>query len=178
MARGPSLICHTIMNAQHLDLTARLEAHAILDRLVAKGATFQTGDARRLIDLVPVAPSSRISFTGTFKCRGPGIKGHAAGIGDVNLEEDESKQTTLTLNVPNSHRIGAYVVTHTPGHLDIDLMWAETKADQTGQHCSLIYDVSTKEPQEMRIAVQKSLTVLFITFNVITLVPWKTPESA
>jgi hypothetical protein len=176
MARGPSLICHTIMNEQRLDLSARLEAHAILDRLVAKGATFQTADARRLIDLVPVAPSSRISFTGIFRSREPGAKGHAVGIGDVNLE-GEAKQTTLTLNVPASHRIGGYVVTHTPGHMDIELMWAETQADQTGQSCALIYDVRTKEPEEMRIAVQKSLSMLFITFHFVSFIPWKTPES-
>jgi hypothetical protein len=177
MARGLSLTCHTIMNEPQLDLSARLEAHAILDRLVADGPTFPAADARRLIDLIAVAPSSRISFTGVFKSRGPGAKGHAAGIGDVNLE-GEAKQTTLTLNVPASHRIGGYVVTHTPGHLEIELMWAETKADKTGQSCCLVYDVGTKEPQEMRIAVQKSLTVLFITFNYISTIPWKTPASA
>jgi len=164
------------MNDNHIDLTARLEAHAILDRLVADGPTFPAGDARRVIELIPVAPSSRISFTGVFRRRGPGAKGHAAGIGDISLEGEE-KQTTFTLNVPASHRIGGYVVIHTPGHLDIELMWAETRADQTGQSCSLLYDVITKEPKEMRIAVQKSLTVLFITFNYVSLVPWKTPES-
>jgi hypothetical protein len=165
------------MNEHTIDLNARLEAHAILDRLVADGPTFSTEDARRLIELIPLAPSSRISFRGVFRRRGPGAKGHAAGIGDVNLEGEE-KQSTFTLNVPASHRIGGYVVTHTPGHLDIELMWAETRADRTGQSCSLIYDVDTKEPEEMRIAVQKSLTVLFITFNYISTIPWKTPESA
>jgi hypothetical protein len=165
------------MNEHYLDLNARLEAHAILDRLVADGPTFPAGDARRLIDLIPVAPSSRISFTGVFKSRGPGVKGHAAGIGDVNLE-GEAKQTTLTLNVPTSHRIGGYMVTHTPGNLDIELMWVETRADRTAQSCSLVYDVSTREPKEMRIAVQKSVTMLFITFNYISFIPWKTPEGA
>jgi hypothetical protein len=164
------------MHKHHIDLNARLEAHAILDGLVADGPTFLAEDARRLIDLVPVAPSSRISFTGVFRRRGPGAKGHAAGVGDINLEGEE-KESTFTLNVPTAHRIGGYVVTHTPGHLDIELMWSETRADRTGQSCSLIYDVSTREPQEMRIAVQKSLTVLFITFNYISLVPWKTPGS-
>jgi hypothetical protein len=165
------------MNEHHIDLNSRLEAHAILGRLVADGPTFPAGDARRLIDLIPMAPGSRISFTGVFRRRGPGTKGHAAGIGDVNLE-GEAKQTTFTLNVPTSHRIGGYVVTHTPGHLDIELIWAETRTDRTGQGCSLIYDVGTKVPEETRIAVQKSLTVLFITFNYISLVPWKTPENA
>jgi hypothetical protein len=177
MDRGPSLTCYTIMNEHYLDLNARLEAHAILDRLVADGPTFPAGDARRLIDLIPVAPSSRISFTGVFKSRAPGVKGHAAGIGDVNLE-GEAKQKTLTLNVPASHRIGGYMLTHTPGHLDIELMWAGTRADQTGQSCALVYDVGTKEPEEMRIAVQKSLTMLFITFHFVSYIPWKTPESA
>ncbi|WP_262273445.1 hypothetical protein [Microvirga yunnanensis] len=83
----------------------------------------------------------------------------------------------MTLNVPASHRIGGYVVTHTPGHLEIELMWAETRADQTGQSCALIYDVRTKEPEEMRIAVQKSLSMLFITFHFVSFIPWKTPES-
>ena len=165
------------MHKHHIDLNARLEAHAILDSLVADGPTFPVEDARRLIDLIPMAPGSRISFTGAFRRREPGTKGHAAGIGDVNVE-GEAKQTTFTLNVPASHRIGGYVVTHTPGHLDIELMWAETRADQTAQHCSLIYDLGTKKPEEMRIAVQKSLTVLFITFNYISTVPWKTPETS
>jgi hypothetical protein len=62
--------------------------------------------------------------------------------------------------------------------LDIELMWAETRADRTAQSCSLVYDISAKEPQEMRIAVQKSVTMLFITFNYISLIPWKTPDTA
>jgi hypothetical protein len=70
------------------------------------------------------------------------------------------------------------VVTHTPGHVDIELMWAETWADRTGQSCALVYDASTKEPMEMRIAVQKSLTMLFITFHFVSYIPWKTPETA
>jgi hypothetical protein len=177
MARGLSLTCHTIMNEQPLDLSARLEAHALLDRLVADGPTFPAGDARRLIDLIPVAPSSRISFTGVFRSHGPGVKGHAAGIGDVTLEGN-AKQKTLTLNLPTSHRVGGYLVTHTPGHVEIELMWAETRADWTGQSCALVYDVSSKEPTEMRIAVQKSLTVLFVTFAYISFFPWKTPETA
>jgi hypothetical protein len=177
MARGLSLTCHTIMNEQPLDLSARLEAHALLDRLVADGPTFPAGDARRLIDLIPVAPSSRISFTGVFRSHGPGVKGHAAAIGDVTLE-GEAKQKTLTLKLPTSHRVGGYLVTHTPGHVEIELMWAETRADWTGQSCALVYDVSSKEPTEMRIAVQKSLTILFVTFAYISFFPWKTPETA
>jgi hypothetical protein len=39
----------------------------------------------------------------------------------------------------------------------------------------LDYDIVSKEPGEMRIAAQKSLSVLFLTFNYISYVPWKQP---
>ena len=61
-----------------------------------------------------------------------------------------------------SLRIGGYVVPHNPAQLEIDPMWTETSADQS---CCLTYDVRSGEPDEMRIAVQRSPTVLFITFN-------------
>jgi hypothetical protein len=77
--------------------------------------------------------------------------------------------------VPASHRIGGYVVMHTPGSIYIELMWAETKMDQSGSSCLLDYDIASKEPEEMRIAAQKSLSVLFLTFNYISYVPWKQP---
>jgi len=160
-----------------MDIQRRLEAHAIIDRLVMDGPTFSADDARRLINLIPIAPSSRISFKGSFRSRGPGFKGHAAGIGDVEMK-GEAKEKTLTLNVPASHKIGGYVVTHTPGSIDIELMWRETRADQTGQSCSLIYDISTGEPQEMLLAAQRSLTLLFLTFNYTSFVSWKKPETA
>jgi len=160
-----------------MDIQRRLEAHAIIDRLVMDGPTFSADDARRLINLIPIAPSSRLSFKGSFRSRGPGFKGHAAGIGDVEMK-GEAKEKTLTLNVPASHKIGGYVVTHTPGSIDIELMWRETRADQTGQSCSLIYDISTGEPQEMLLAAQRSLTLLFLTFNYTSFVSWKKPETA
>lgn len=61
-----------------------------------------------------------------------------------------------------------YVVTHTPGSINIELMWAETKSDQTGLSCLLVYDGPTKEPKELRIAAQKSLTLLFLAFNYVS----------
>ena len=157
-----------------MNVQTRLEANAILDRLVAVGPTFSRNDARCLIELIPVAPSSRFAFKGIFKGPSSNIRGHAAGHGDVELK-GESKEKTITLNVPASHRIGGYVVMHTPGSIYIELMWAETKMDQSGSSCLLDYDIASKEPEEMRIAAQKSLSVLFLTFNYISYVRWKQP---
>jgi hypothetical protein len=134
-------------------------------------------DARRLIELIPVTPSSRFSFKGTFKGPGSSVTGQTPGLGDVELQE-ETKEKTITLNVPASHRIGGYVVTHTPGSISIELMWAESKADQTWLSCLLVYDDLTKEPEELRIAAQKSLSLLFLTFNYVSYVPWKQREHA
>ena len=74
------------MSSQDLDITARLEAHALLDRLTMDGATFPREDAKRLIALIPVTPRRRFSFTGLFQGRGPGFRGRAAGVGDVELD--------------------------------------------------------------------------------------------
>ena len=60
-------------------MEARLEAHALLDRLTRDGPTFSREDARRLIALIPVTPRRRFSFTGLFQGRGPGLRGRAAG---------------------------------------------------------------------------------------------------
>ena len=160
-----------------METNTRLEANAIIDRLVMDGPTFSADDARRLIELIPVAPSTRLSFIGSFKSRGSGFKGHAAGVGDVQMNE-EGNEKSLSVNVPASHKIGGYVATHTPGSIHIELMWRETRVDQTGQSCSLVYDIKTREPQELLLASQRSLTLLFFTFRYISLVPWKKPGSA
>ncbi|ANY82910.1 hypothetical protein BB934_32320 (plasmid) [Microvirga ossetica] len=64
---------------------------------------------------------------------------------------------------------------HTPGSIYIELMWAETKLDQSGLSCLLNYNRASKEPEDMRIAAQKSLSLLFLTFNYISSVSWKQP---
>ncbi|MBD2749841.1 hypothetical protein IC232_24485 [Microvirga sp. BT688] len=163
------------MSRQELDIAARLEAHALLDRLTTDGPTFSREDARRLIALIPVAPRRRLSFTGVFKSRGPGLRGQAAGIGDVELDGAD-KERRMSWNTPAFHRIGGYVLTHTPGQIVIELMWIATREDLSGQSCQLLYEAETEEPTAMEISVQKTLTLLFIRLAYISYVPWKTPE--
>ncbi len=95
-----------------LGLTARLEANSIIDRLVASGETFSSGDARRLVDLIPLSPRLGLKFIGRLAARGPSTTGHAAGIGDIEVD-GEQKEKHLRLNVPEFHKIGGYTVTHT-----------------------------------------------------------------
>ncbi|MGF9763907.1 hypothetical protein AAII07_53220 [Microvirga sp. 0TCS3.31] len=165
------------MSDQELTVEARLEAHALLDRLTRDGPTFSREDARRLIALIPVSPRRRLSFTGLFQGREPGLRGRAAGIGDVELD-GEVKERQVSWNAAPAHRIGGYVVVHTLGQVVIDLLWIATREDLTGQSCQLLYEAEMGEPKAMEISVQKTLTLLFIRLAYISYVPWKRPEPA
>jgi hypothetical protein len=163
------------MSDQELTVEARLEAHALLDRLTRDGPTFSREDARRLIALIPVSPRRRLSFTGLFQGRGPGFRGQVPGVGEVKLD-GEGREKRVSWNTAAVHRIGGYTVSHTPGQVVIDLLWIATREDLSGQSCQLLYDTGSGEPQAMEISVQKTLALLFIRLAYISYVPWKTPE--
>ena len=127
------------MSDQDLPVEARLEAHALLDRLTRNGSTFSREDAKRLIALLPVTPRRRFSFTGLFQSRGPGFRGRAAGVGDVELD-GEGREKRVSWNAAPVHRIGGYLITHTPGQVVIELLWIATREDASGQGCQLLYD--------------------------------------
>jgi hypothetical protein len=164
------------MSRAELDVAARLEAHALLDRLTRDGPTFSREYARRLIALIPVAPRRRLSFTGMFKSRAPGLRGRAAGIGDVEVD-GEGREKQVSWNAAPAHRIGGYLVTHTPGQVVIELMWIATREDLSGQSCQLLYEAETGEPRAMEISVQRTLTLLAIRLAYISYIPWKTPST-
>ena len=60
-----------------------------------RGATFSSGDARRLIALVPMTRASRFSFVGTLTGRGGRLRGDAAGVGPVDLEGEGEGQAPV-----------------------------------------------------------------------------------
>jgi hypothetical protein len=161
---------------QDLPMDERLEAHAILDRLTRNGQTFAREDARRLIGLIPVSPRRRFSFTGLFQGRGPGFRGRAAGVGDVEID-GKGRERRVSWNAVPVHRIGGYLVTHTPGQVVIELLWIATREDVSGQSCQLLYEAESGEPKAMEISVQRTLTLLFIRLAYISYVPWKTPDT-
>ena len=156
-------------------MATRLEAHALLDRLTIDGKTFSRKEALRLIALIPVTPRRRFSFTGLFQGRASGLRGRVAGVGDVEID-GKDREKRVSWNSPPVHRIGGYLVTHTPGQVLIDLLWIATREDTSGQSCQLLYDTETGEPRAMEISVQRTLTLLFIRLAYVSYVPWKTPE--
>lgn len=163
------------MSGPTLSVSTRLETNALIDRLLVPGETFSRDEAHRLIDLIPVAPKKRVSFTGTFTSEGSSTKGHAAGIGDVEIKDGKNEKR-VDFNRPVEHKVGGYVVTHMPGKMLIELMWSGTKLDQSGQLCLLTYEKRTREPREMRISVQKTLYLFIFSFSWIGFAPWKRPD--
>lgn len=157
-----------------MPLADRLEANAILDRLVADGPTFAAADARRLIALIP--PRKPRRFTLNLGLIRPGTKtrGHAAGHGEVEVDE-RGETKTWSSNPDPILKIGGYEVAHVPGMVEIALMWSETHLDWSGQSCTLTYDVVTGAPREMRIARQAMIGFLGFHLATIRYVPWKAP---
>ena len=157
-----------------MTLAERLEANAILDRLVADGPTFSASDARRLIALIPMRKPRKFTFAFDLRLPGTKSRGHAAGHGDVEVEE-QGETKTWSSDPESVLKIGGYEVTHTPGSIKIALMWSQTKLDQSGQSCGLVYDEATGEPREMTIARQVAWKFLFFVFANTRYVSWKTP---
>jgi len=58
-----------------MNQTARLEAHALIERLVADGDTFDPADAARFIELIPCAERRRAPFASLgLRARLPGSR--------------------------------------------------------------------------------------------------------
>ena len=160
-----------------LEMAERLEANAILDRLVSSGETFDRADAKRLIALIPAKRRrTRLSLIGKVSKSGGNFNGHAAGVGDVNLKEAD-KEKKASLNELPEHRIGGYVVTHEPGSIEIKLMWADTYEDQSGKACELTYDLKG-EPEELQLLQVKTLNLILLKLRYFSYAPWKKPAPA
>lgn len=158
-----------------LPLAERYEANAIIERLTDSSATFDPSDAERLITIIEATASSplRLSLFGHWTSRGP--KGHAAGLGDVGLD-DESKKVEKHFGEPPTYAVGGYRVMHSPGSLQITMMWDDSEVDSTGRRCLLRYDPSTKSPISLDVAVQRTLTLLIFSFSFVSFQPWKLPR--
>ncbi|TNC10070.1 hypothetical protein FF100_24485 [Methylobacterium terricola] len=97
-----------------LCLADRLEANAILDRLVADEPTFPAEGARRLIALVPLRGPRRFTLDLGLHRPGTTTRNRAAGHGDVELEEPRETKTRSS-DPARALEIGGYAVAHVPG---------------------------------------------------------------
>lgn len=156
----------------------RLEARAIMERLTAPDrSTFFFEDAAHRSALIPVSRKSLFSLTGRFKGPGARLEGHVPDIGRAAFHESGEEQHS-SLNADVSYLIGVYRVSHAPGQIDVQLMWAETRIDRTGHSCLLRHTRATKIPRQMLTAQRHALTIFAVTFAYVSYVPWKVPEAS
>lgn len=106
-----------------LPLEIRLEANALIDRLVADDIdTFDPAEASRLLELIPWERRRRwFAFSLRGQLPGGTTKGHAAGFGTAEMEND-GRSIEVNFNGDLVWRIGCYNVAHRPGETTIVLM--------------------------------------------------------
>lgn len=162
-------------SAFSLSMQDRFEVNAIIERIVEPSEFFSASDALRLIEIFPTTPR-RLGFQARYESEGPGVQGHAAGVGDVQIDGDK-KAKEINLNDPVTHRVGGYKIAHHPGRLLIKLMWADTRPDRSGQYCAIRYNPRDRSNLRMLISVEKELNLGFLTLGYATMVPWKSVQA-
>ena len=163
------------MSGPDLDPALRLEAHALLDRLVGEGSHL-------LIRRCP-APDRACADDTSLPVLVCGHSHRAAAAACAGMPPASARSTwkgrardkRLSWKAPRLYRIGGYEVTHAPGEIGISLMWHETRIDQSGQSCVLVYDAITSEPREMLIARHRVLRLFVLRLGYVSYIPWKTP---
>ncbi|ANY82909.1 hypothetical protein BB934_32315 (plasmid) [Microvirga ossetica] len=77
---------------QAMNVQTRLEANAILDRLVADGSTFSRNDALRLIELIPVTPVRGLRSRAFSKDQAPASEGMRLVMVTLNLRKNPRRR--------------------------------------------------------------------------------------
>jgi hypothetical protein len=167
-----------------MDQTARLEAHALVERLVADGDTFDPADAATLVELIPCAERRRTPFASLgLRGRLPGgrMSGRAAGVGDISIQDDRGRDVSCTSDGLPVWRVGAYKVMHVPGTVTIEdaLERAEPLELAAGVQrgrCELRYGPTG--PEAIYQEEVRSVTLLgFLQVAKSTFVVWKRPAA-
>lgn len=159
-----------------MDLTARLRSSALVEVLTRDGDSFPVAAARELIALVPVSSGIGAPLRIDTAFQGPtsGMAGSAAGVGTVSLPgEDEDRRWTF--GAPPVWRCGLYKLSHRPGRLEIEQLFADTFEDQTGRAFILLYDRPTGRPTGLRLQVEQALSLGPIRLGLARFRDWKRP---
>jgi hypothetical protein len=161
-----------------MDMALRMEANALVDSLTAEGEHFDARQARRLIEIVPVFRSPPLlSFGFKMSRRNVGRReGYAAGVGKVDVPEEEHKNIEWSSDGSPIWRAGAYKLTHEPGLIEIDQLFTDTMEDDgTGRRAQLIYSKATGAPQELKLYVPHIFRIGRATIIIGRWRGWKHP---
>ncbi|MCR6630695.1 MAG: hypothetical protein NVV74_11960 [Magnetospirillum sp.] len=161
-----------------LPLEIRLEANALIDRLVADDIdTFAPAEASRLLELIPCERRRRwFAFSLREQLPGGTTKGLAAGVGTAEMENN-GRSIEMSFNGDRVWRVGGYKVTHCPGELTIGLMMEFNPL--IAKECFLVYRDQYK-PLRLELATEWAFTLPLWRFSFELSFPgrqiWKRPQ--
>lgn len=132
-----------------MDTATRLRINAILDTLVSDGSTFPATAAADLIRLLPLSQKSsavqaEVKWSGDSSATGSVT---ASGPSSINSNQDRE----IRMGADNRDRIGGYRVEHSPGRIDIALMWGDIGPERKPT-ARLVYDRRTQSPIRMLLS--------------------------
>ena len=164
------------MSDQELNLEARLEAHALLDRLTRDGHDIRPrgcpaldradpGHAAAALLVHRPVPGPR-AWPSRAGCRCRRCGAGRRGQGEAGVLERPTGSPDRRLPGYSCARAGCDRT-----HVDRD-----PARTCPGRSCQLLYEAETGEPRAMEISIQRTLTLLFIRLAYITYASWKTPE--
>lgn len=128
------------------------EINALIEDITDPSATtFDPEKARRLVALIPAQKQPLFSLSHRYNRKASDTTGYVPGIGTMTFGGGKSP-VTIQYGPPVVQRIGGYKITHSPGSMNIALLWADTQQDQTGQSCVLRYRVRNGKPIVLKAA--------------------------
>ena len=152
---------------------------AIADRLIYDdGTQFDPADARALLDALPRRRSPRFELGISGKYKGPGTRGYASGVGDVNIDADKEKKFDYKTSQDAYTRAGQWKLSWSPTWRGQWVEIEQVMADATdeGRGARLRYDRSGK-PVGMDIRTVARFRIAVVTFLFPGWAPWKKPAS-
>jgi hypothetical protein len=136
---------------------------AIVDRLIyGSETTFQSEDARALLDALPRHRSPWFEFGVAGKVSGGSAKGYAAGVGDVKVQDDKGRKFEYSTAKDAYVRAGQWKLMWVGGrgcqYVDIEQVMADFTDEGRGARIRYAPDGT---PLGMDIQINRSFRVLW-----------------
>ncbi len=154
---------------------------AVVDRLIyGDDSTFSADDARVLLDALPRKRSPWIQLGIAGKMSGGSSRGFAAGVGDVQIQDDKERRFQYSTGSGAYTRAGQWklmwIGKRTRQYVEIEQVMADVTDDGRG---ALISYEADGTPLRMDIRFNRSFRLFWspVVIMVPGWKPWKTPAA-
>jgi len=169
------------MAMTHRPMSDRFVIAATVDRLIyGDDDRFNAGDARLLLDSLPRRPSPWIQLGVAGKVSGGSSRGFAAGVGDVEIRDENDRQFRYSTSDDAYTRAGQWklmwIGKRTRQYVEIEQVMAD--ATDEGRGALICYETNGT-PIRMDIRFNRSFRLLWSPVVIMFpgWKPWKVPVS-